>query len=114
MHQSAIEDDAEVDRAVPNEGWTKESVDLFNKLKDEAEASSGLWEKVPGKTPPQTGNRLFTRCLWDQNGKLFEYSMFMNKREERLQAIVQFGPYTEGPKGCVFFFLLSLLFFPFF
>ncbi|XP_031564518.1 acyl-coenzyme A thioesterase THEM4-like [Actinia tenebrosa] len=99
--KSVVDYDIEDDRAVPNEGWTKESVELFNKLKNEADASNGLWIKVPGKTPPLTGNRLFTRCLWDQKGKLFEYSMFMNKREERLKGVVQFGPYTEGPKGYV-------------
>lgn len=76
---------------------------MFNKLKNEADASNGLWVKVPAKKPLQTGNRLFVRCLWEQEGKLFEYSMFMNKREEHLKGIVQFGPYTEGPKGYVIY-----------
>ncbi|EDO39564.1 predicted protein [Nematostella vectensis] len=87
------------DMYLPNEAWSKTSMELFNQLKREAENSNGKWVKLKLK-PRQGDTRLFTRGV-TEHGKMFEYAIFVNKSEEKLHGVVQCGPYTEGPAGHV-------------
>ncbi|KAL8184724.1 UNVERIFIED_CONTAM: hypothetical protein K2H54_026360 [Gekko kuhli] len=45
-------------------------------------------------------SRMFLRNL-DEEGKGFEYVMFLNWSEKRMAGVFQLGPYLEGPPGFV-------------
>lgn len=83
------------DSAWPNEMWSKEAVELFNKL---CELGSD-WKKLcRDSSLGQDGSRLFLNAYADQeHAKLFEYAMFHNAKLKHLKAVVQFGLYTRGP-----------------
>jgi len=89
----------EIDLGQPNETWTPESCNLFNKLLKELAIDDGEWEKLKGN-PPSGDHRLFTRAF-HEHGKSFEYAFFFCKKKQQLKGVIQFGPYTQGPPGCV-------------
>ncbi|KAL9986320.1 hypothetical protein ACROYT_G000456 [Oculina patagonica] len=88
--------------SVPNDTWTAESCELHKKLtSDLIEHGNGNWSKH--KSSVYHGERrLFTKALVaEYPGKFFEYEFFFSKKEQRLKGVIQFGPYTQGPPGCV-------------
>jgi len=87
---------------VPNDTWTVESLELHKKLtSDLIEHGNGNWSKY--KNLLYNGERrLFTKAMaTEYPGKFFEYEYFFSKKEQRLKGVIQFGPYTQGPPGCV-------------
>lgn len=87
---------------VPNDTWTVESLELHKKLtSDLIEHGNGDWSKH--KNLLYNGERrLFTKAMvTEYPGKFFEYEFFFSKKEKRLKGVIQFGPYTQGPPGCV-------------
>lgn len=87
---------------VPNDTWTVESLELHKKLtSDLIEHGNGNWSKH--KSSLYNGERrLFTKALvTEYPGKFFEYEFFFSKKDQRLKGAIQFGPYTQGPPGCV-------------
>jgi len=84
--------------SVPNETWTEKTKKLYNDLMDLCK--DGKWEKVTSFQNFTADERLFVRAV-EEKGKMFEYAMFLNREEERMRAVVQFGPWLQGPKGAV-------------
>lgn len=87
----------EDDLGKPNENWTSESCEFFNKLSEDLENDSEEWEKLKSKLP-SGDRRVFTRAF-HENGKCFEYAFFFCKSKQQLKGVIQFGPYTQGPPG---------------
>ncbi|XP_067328418.1 acyl-coenzyme A thioesterase THEM4-like isoform X2 [Anolis sagrei] len=101
------------DYSLPNSSWSPEMMDQYNKLTEMTK--DGTWQRLTsyrntlGHAPEKLlqkynlkkdkSARLFLRNL-DEEGKGFEYAMFVNKREKQLAGVFQFGPYLEGPPGC--------------
>lgn len=88
--------------SVPNETWTVESRELYKRLtSDLIKHGNGDW--CEHKSAIYHGERrLFTKALvHEYPGKFFEYAFFFSKNEQKLKGVVQFGPYTQGPPGCV-------------
>lgn len=88
--------------SAPNDTWTVESCDLYKRLKsDLVEQGNGDW--LEHETSLHHGERrLFTKALVNEYpGKFFEYIFFFSKNEKRVKGVIQFGPYTQGPPGCV-------------
>ena len=88
-----------VDYAVPNEEWSAESVELFNKL-NKLTSEGGSWEKQ--KSNPfraDDGSVNYLRPMVEKPGKFFEYALFINCTTKMLKGVVQFGMYTRGPRG---------------
>ena len=81
---------------MPNETWTEKTKKLYNDLMDLCK--DGKWEKVTSFQNFTADERLFVRAV-EEKGKMFEYAMFLNREEERMRAVVQFGPWLQGPKG---------------
>ena len=86
------------DRGVPNDEWSKESVELFNRLSKMGDDWTKLRRDISVRTD---GSKLFLGSN-SEPGKLFEYAMFNNSKLKRLKAVVQFGPFTNGPSGYVY------------
>lgn len=83
------------DGALPNEKWSSESVELFNKLN----GMSSDWKKLHRNMSVGTdGSKTFT-CAVSEPGKFFEYAFFHNAKLQLIKAVVQFGSYTRGPPG---------------
>ena len=82
--------------SVPNKSWTEKTLKLYNELMDLCK--DGKWEKVTSFQNFTGNERLFVRAI-PAEGKMFEYAMFLNRSEERMRAVVQFGPWLQGPKG---------------
>lgn len=89
----------EEDLGQPNEAWSPESCTLYNKLLNELAHDDNDWEKLKGM-PPSGEHRLFTRAFYE-HGKMFEYAFFFCKNKQKVKGVIQFGPYTQGPPGCV-------------
>ena len=82
--------------AVPNDKWSKESVELFNKLNRLGDDWKIHYRSIfegPG------GSRRFQSAVKDEPWKLFQYAFFHNSRLQCIKAVVQFGIYTTGPTG---------------
>lgn len=87
---------------VPNDTWTVESLKLLKKLTSDLIAhGNGNWSKH--KSSLYNGERrLFTKAMvTEYPGKFFEYEFFFSTKDQRLKGVIQFGPYTQGPPGCV-------------
>ncbi|XP_062820998.1 acyl-coenzyme A thioesterase THEM4 [Anolis carolinensis] len=100
------------DYSLPNSSWSQEMMEHFNKLTEMTK--DGTWQRLSSyrntleHTPEglikqynlkkDEGTRLFLRNI-DEEGKGFEYAMFLNKQEKKLAGVFQFGPYLEGPPG---------------
>ena len=82
--------------SVPNESWTEKTRKLYDDLMDQCK--DGEWEKVISFQNFSAKERLFVRAV-EEKGKMFEYAMFLNRKEERIKAVMQFGPWLQGPKG---------------
>ncbi|XP_066270557.1 acyl-coenzyme A thioesterase THEM4-like [Branchiostoma lanceolatum] len=91
------QEDASVDAAWPNEAWSDVAKEIFHQLN--AGTENGDWKRHPGYL--RTGERrLYSRNISEQ-GKGFEYAIFLNKKEQRATCVCQFGPYLQGPPGHV-------------
>ncbi|XP_065059771.1 acyl-coenzyme A thioesterase THEM4-like isoform X2 [Rhopilema esculentum] len=84
--------------SLPNNSWSDKTKKLYNELVDLCK--DGKWEKITSFKNFTSDARLYTRCVAEE-GKLFEYAMFFNREEQKLRAVVQFGPWLQGPKGAV-------------
>ena len=84
--------------SLPNPTWTDKTRKLYDELMDLCK--DGQWEKVISYQNNTGTERLFVRAV-EAEGKMFEYAMFLNRKEQRLRAVVQFGPWLQGPKGAV-------------
>lgn len=87
--------------SLPNPTWADKTRKLYDELMDLCK--DGKWEKVISYQNNTASERLFVRAV-EAEGKMFEYAMFLNRKEQRLRAVVQFGPWLQGPKGYCFFF----------
>lgn len=83
--------------SIPNETWTEKTKTLYNEFMDLSK-DGGNWEKVTSFQNLTANERLFVRAV-EEKGKMFEYAMFLNREEQRIRAVVQFGPWLQGPKG---------------
>ncbi|CAB4031559.1 Hypothetical predicted protein [Paramuricea clavata] len=84
------------DGALPNDKWSKESVELFNQLNE----MGGEWKKTRrDMRAGADGSRMFTNSA--ELEKLFQYAFFHNAKLQCIKAVVQFGLYTRGPVGLV-------------
>ncbi|XP_077160175.1 acyl-coenzyme A thioesterase THEM4-like [Paroedura picta] len=100
------------DYSLPNSTW---SPDLMAQYKKYTEMSKdGTWERLPSyrdvldHLPERVrlehaqkmnhDRRMFLRNL-DEEGKGFEYVMFLNSLENKTISVFQLGPYLEGPPG---------------
>ena len=90
------EDSLVWEASVPNESWTEKTRKLYDDLMDQCK--DGEWEKVISFQNFSAKERLFVRAV-EEKGKMFEYAMFLNRKEERIKAVMQFGPWLQGPKG---------------
>ncbi|XP_078578471.1 acyl-coenzyme A thioesterase THEM4-like isoform X2 [Branchiostoma floridae x Branchiostoma japonicum] len=91
------EEEPFIDVAWPNEAWSDITKEIFHQLN--AGTENGDWKRHPGYL--RTGERrLYSRNISEQ-GKGFEYAVFINKREQRATCVCQFGPYLEGPPSPV-------------
>eukprot|EP00058_Branchiostoma_floridae_P004541 XP_002590029.1 hypothetical protein BRAFLDRAFT_81647 [Branchiostoma floridae] len=91
------EEEPFIDVAWPNEAWSDITKEIFHQLN--AGTENGNWKRHPGYL--RTGERrLYSRNISEQ-GKGFEYAVFINKREQRATCVCQFGPYLEGPPSPV-------------
>ncbi|XP_078578237.1 acyl-coenzyme A thioesterase THEM4-like [Branchiostoma floridae x Branchiostoma japonicum] len=91
------QEEAVIDLAWPNEAWSDVTKEIFHQLN--AGTENGDWTRHPGYL--RTGERrLYCRNISEQ-GKGFEYAIFINKREQRATCVCQFGPYLEGPPSHV-------------
>ncbi|XP_078578470.1 acyl-coenzyme A thioesterase THEM4-like isoform X1 [Branchiostoma floridae x Branchiostoma japonicum] len=91
------EEEPFIDVAWPNEAWSDITKEIFHQLN--AGTENGDWKRHPGYL--RTGERrLYSRNISEQ-GKGFEYAVFINKREQRATCVCQFGPYLEGPPSHV-------------
>ena len=83
------------DNALPNATWSKESVELFNKLSQLGDD----WKRVYQDTSLRNdGSRPYLVSVTEP-GKLFEFIFFHNLKLKSMKCLVQFGPYTQGPVG---------------
>ncbi|XP_067328763.1 acyl-coenzyme A thioesterase THEM4-like [Anolis sagrei] len=101
------------DYSLPNSSWSPEMMDQYNKLTEMTK--DGTWQRLISyrntwehasdelmqkhNLKENKGTRQFLRNL-DEEGKGFEYAMFLNKQEKQMAGVFQFGPYLEGPPGC--------------
>nr|XP_060614087.1 acyl-coenzyme A thioesterase THEM4-like isoform X1 [Anolis sagrei ordinatus] len=101
------------DYSLPNSSWSPEMMDQFNKLTEMTK--DGTWQRLTSyrntwehaseelmqkhNLKKDKGTRQFLRNI-DEEGKGFEYAMFLNKQEKQMAGVFQFGPYLEGPPGC--------------
>ena len=89
------------DAAVPNDKWTKDSLELFNKLKMLTNQGED-WQKLKSYSNTRISDgsvgRQFSRSLVE-NGKFLEYAYFCSPRLQLVKGVVQFGLYTMGPVG---------------
>uniref|UniRef100_A0A8C6X303 Acyl-coenzyme A thioesterase THEM4 n=1 Tax=Naja naja TaxID=35670 RepID=A0A8C6X303_NAJNA len=99
-----------IDWGVPNPSWSQEMMLQFNRYMEMTK--DGSWQKLPsyqslsdhlreGSRKEELQNRksrLFLRSI-DEEGKGFEYAMFLRPSEKRVVAVFQIGPYLEGPSG---------------
>ncbi|XP_077176822.1 acyl-coenzyme A thioesterase THEM4-like [Paroedura picta] len=100
------------DYSLPNSSW---SPDLIAQYKKYTELSKDrTWKRVPSyrdvldhmpervrlehTQKKSTERRMFLRNL-DEEGKGFEYVMFLNPSENKIISVFQLGPYLEGPPG---------------
>ena len=89
------------DLALPNETWSKESLELFNELNKLTEDGKG-WTKVRPSAHNvwgSDGSRNFLRPLMEEKGKVLEYAFFYNTSLCSLRGVVQFGLYTRNISG---------------
>ena len=84
--------------SLPNPTWADKTRKLYDELMDLCK--DGQWEKIISYQNNTGTERLFVRAV-EAEGKMFEYAMFLNRKEQRLRAVVQFGPWLQGPKGAV-------------
>ena len=82
--------------SIPNETWTEKTKKLYNELMELC--NDGKWEKIVSFQNFTRNERLFLRAI-EEKGKMFEYAMFLNREEQKIRAVVQFGPWLQGPKG---------------
>ncbi|XP_028407015.1 acyl-coenzyme A thioesterase THEM4-like [Dendronephthya gigantea] len=86
------------DTDVPNDKWSKESVELFNKLNKLGDD----WKiHYRAMTEGPDGSRVFPSALKDEPWKFFQYAFFHNSKLQCMKAVVQFGIYLRGPVGLV-------------
>uniref|UniRef100_U3EQH1 Acyl-coenzyme A thioesterase THEM4 n=1 Tax=Micrurus fulvius TaxID=8637 RepID=U3EQH1_MICFL len=99
-----------IDRAVPNPSWSQEMMLQFNRYMEMTK--DGSWQKLPSYQSfsdhlpdgpakeefQKQKHRLFLRSI-EEEGKGFEYAMFVRPSEKRVVGIFQLGPYLEGPSG---------------
>jgi hypothetical protein len=82
------------DGALPNDKWSKESVELFNQLNE----MGSEWKKTRrDMRAGADGSRMFTNAA--DLEKLFQYAFFHNTKLQCIKAVVQFRLYTRGPAG---------------
>ena len=98
------ESEANICTSLPVNAWMPESFELFKKLeRDLIDHGNGGWMKHTddlSSTAFHGEKRLFTKAVNSEfPGKFFEYQFFVNKNEQRLKGVVQFGPYTQGLPG---------------
>ena len=89
------------DLALPNETWSKESLELFDELNKLTEEGKG-WTKVRSNADhmwASDGSRNFLRPLMEEKGKVLEYAFFYNTSLHSLRGVVQFGLYTRNFSG---------------
>nr|XP_056709510.1 acyl-coenzyme A thioesterase THEM4-like [Euleptes europaea] len=100
------------DYALPNASWSQEMVTQFNKYMEMSK--DGTWKRLPSyrnilehlpermrpehKKMMNRDTRIFLRNV-DEEGKGFEYVMFLNPKEKRMVCLFQPGSYLEGPPG---------------
>lgn len=96
--------ETEASNSFPIASWSPEAEELYDRLqKDLIQNGNGDWlahqllsSSIDGET------RLFTKAaILELPGKFFEYQLFYNTKEQRVKGVIQFGPFTEGPVGCV-------------
>lgn len=84
--------------SVPNDTWTAESCELYKRLTSDLLENGDWCEHKPSLYKGE--RRLFTKALvTEYPGKFFEYAFIFSRMEQRLQGVIQFGPYTQGPPG---------------
>lgn len=100
------------DYSLPNSSWSPDMMAQFNKYMEMSKG--GPWKKLPSyrnvldhmpvrmrqehEEKMSEERRMFLRNL-DEEGKGFEYVMFLNPSEKRMVCLFQPGPYLEGPPG---------------
>ncbi|XP_015285282.1 PREDICTED: acyl-coenzyme A thioesterase THEM4-like [Gekko japonicus] len=102
------------DYSLPNSSWSPDMMTQFNKYMEMSKDKT--WKKLPSyrdildhmpermrqehEEERSEESRMFLRNL-DEEGKGFEYVMFLNWSEKRMACVAQLGPYLEGPPGFV-------------
>ncbi len=82
--------------SLPNDAWSEKSLQVYNEYMDLCK--DGKWEKIKSFQNFTGKERLFVRAI-DDPGKQFEYALFLNREEKYARAVIQFGPWLQGPKG---------------
>ena len=96
-NDSEIEDQRLITEAsVPNISWSAKMLERYNELMELC--NDGKWKKIISYKNFSREERLFVRAV-DEPGKQFEYAMFFNEEEKCIRAVIQFGPWVQGPKG---------------
>ena len=85
------------DGALPNNKWSKDSIELFNQLSEMGSDWKKLYRDI--STSPEDGSRNFMNAANDEPGKFIEYAFFHNAKLKCTKTVVQFGPYCRGPVG---------------
>ncbi|XP_071964407.1 uncharacterized protein [Antedon mediterranea] len=79
-------------------GWSKPSQQLYNKLLEDTK--HGKWvEVLSTKSPPPTQPDFARLTMFDP--AVYEYGIFINKEEQCLHGVCEFGPYAQGAEGHV-------------
>lgn len=89
--------------SLPTASWGPEAIELYARLySDLIQNGDGSWIERKSISHLNGERRLFTKAaISELPGKFFEYQHFCNTQEQRLKGVIQFGPYTQGPEGCV-------------
>ena len=85
------------DFAVPSDKWSKESVELFNRLIEMGSDWKKLYRNI---STASDGSRSFLDCAV-KDGKSFKYAFFLNAKLQCVKGVIEFGPYCRGPIGHV-------------
>ncbi|XP_068693619.1 acyl-coenzyme A thioesterase THEM4-like isoform X1 [Montipora foliosa] len=89
--------------SLPTASWGPVAIELYTRLySDLIQNGDGSWIERKSISHLNGERRLFTKAaISELPGKFFEYQHFCNTKEQRLKGVIQFGPYTQGPEGCV-------------
>ena len=85
------------DNALPNATWSKESVELFNKLSQLGDDWKRIYQNTCMPLRDDVPGSYIVSVT--EPGKLFEFIFFHNFKLKSMKCLVQFGPYTQGPVG---------------